>query len=124
MPRFEVRLELDIDCVQTPIQAAELAWKLIRNDGSIANHFTVRDEAGNIEKVDLMEHYGDAGRPEDLADLAPELEQALQLLIGNGFPVSTGNVSGLNGCGYMVRSEDVEAAKLIIDRSKKAVRNG
>jgi len=75
MPQFEVKITQAIEA-ESAFQAAEKAWKFLRNDGSIANHFTVQDEAGNIESVDLMEHYGDDGRPEDLADLAPELVRA------------------------------------------------
>lgn len=37
------------------------------------------DQSGNIDTVDLYDGvYGDAGRPEDLADLAPELVALLR----------------------------------------------
>lgn len=60
MPNYRV-INIQTIEAESALEATERAWKFLRNDGSIANHFTVQDEAGNIESVDLMEHYGDDG---------------------------------------------------------------
>ncbi len=76
----------------TPLKAAERAWKHMRDDGSTANVFRV-----NGKEVDLCHAYGEAGRPEDLADLAPELLRALQGVMGwieAGCDPSTKSVHG------------------------------
>ena len=105
MPQFEVRWTMDVEA-DGSIQAAEAAWKALRGAGSIANHFTVQDQAGNIDKIDLMEHYGDAGRPEDLADLAPELVQALDRMLD----VTTGDIAAALGI-YSILARAERATK-------------
>ena len=86
MPRYEVRWEFDVEDAASPREAAEKAWEAMRGPGSIADHFTVQSEAGEIDTVNLCESYGDAGRPQDLADLVPELVKALEGLLADPQP--------------------------------------
>jgi hypothetical protein len=76
MPKFEVRWTCDIEA-ETPLEAAEKAWKDMRKAGSTLDHFRVQDPTGTIDMV-CLGGVGSPSRPEDLADLAPEMVAALR----------------------------------------------
>lgn len=44
MARFLVRWEIDVEDVDTPLEAAQEAWKLRNNKGSTANVFTTMNK--------------------------------------------------------------------------------
>ncbi len=81
MPNYRVINVQTIEA-ENAIEATEKAWQNLRNDGSSANHFLVQDDncIQDTQVVDLMQHYGDDGRPEDLADMGPEFVKALELV--------------------------------------------
>jgi len=61
MKEYLIIWKIDVDDANNPIEAAQKAWKLRNDKGSIANVFTVREKlpSGKLGKkitVDLLEH--------------------------------------------------------------------
>jgi hypothetical protein len=50
---FAVTWEIDVQA-DSPLEAARIAWNTMRARGSIANVFTVCDDEGNIDRIDLQ----------------------------------------------------------------------
>lgn len=107
MPRFEVHWEFECEDADTPLQAAEHAFVAMRAAGTIATHFRVQAENGEIDYIDLYTSYGDAGRPEDLGDVAPELVEALHGVIRYRNP----------------GPQEYDRARAAMARARKAVEN-
>lgn len=59
MTSFKVSWEIDIEA-ETPLEAAQQAWDIVRRPSSSANVFTVYAENGETEKIDLQEHFESA----------------------------------------------------------------
>lgn len=124
MARYRVHWVMDIEGAETTVHAAEKAWKFMRNDGSLANSFSIINSDGEEVLVDLSEAYGDAGRPEDMADLAPEMLKALRDMVrAFGDPDDVQAIADRN-----CREANIEmhaalaSARAIIARAKAMVR--
>lgn len=51
----KVTWEIDVEGVDSPLEAAEKAWALMRKPDSTANFFSITDPNGVIHQVDLWE---------------------------------------------------------------------